>query len=249
MVPFAFAITVVLVYAVFTGITGTRLLMLAFRTRALPEATLGFSYIVGGMLGWAALLIGGGIVDRAPTLGFWLNAVGLFCFSAGTLGIGLFCWRVFAPSSARVRAFYFLLATTLAVDFVHNIVFLGIPFPPTDTFWYWPGMLARTAICVWRPVAALDCHARLRKRLALGLADPVATNRVWLWGVAGSITGVSSLFVVAITLMGVWAMPARTTAAIATVLMAATDATLSWLAFVPPKRYVEWVKARSPVEP
>jgi hypothetical protein len=245
-----FALAIVLVYALFTGITGTRLLMLAARTRALPEATLGFSYIVGGMLGWAALLFGGGIIDRAPTLGFALNAMGLFCFSTGSLSLGLFCWRVFSPANAWTRAFFFVLLAMLVVDFVHNIVFLGIPFPPTSSIWYYPGMIARTAIVEWRPLVALPYYFRLRRRLLLGLADPVATNRVFLWGVAGAITGAMSLFVVAVTLADLWVTPARAPIAIVTVLSATTDAMLGWLAFVPPKRYVEWVKARSPeVEP
>jgi hypothetical protein len=241
----AVALAVVLVYAVFTGITGTRLLAIAARTRALPETSLGFSYIVGGMLGWAAVLVGGGIIDRAPEAGRLLNAIGLLCFSAGSLGLGLFCWRVFSPTSAWARGLWLLLFGTLAVDWVHNIIFLGIPFPPTTSFWYYPGMIARTALIVWRPLAALPYYSRLKKRLLLGLADPVATNRVLLWGTAGAVTAVSSIFVVAVTLAGLWTTPARAPIAIATVLMGALDSALSWLAFVPPRRYVAWVKARA----
>jgi hypothetical protein len=240
------AISIVLVYAVFTGITGTRLLLLASRTRGLPEATLGISYIVGGMLGWAAVLVGGGIIDRAPLLGRVLNGVGLFCFSGGTLTIALFCWRVFAPTSAWAKAFFLFLSATLLVDWVHNIVFLGTPFPPTDTFWYWPGALGRMVILGWRPFAALPYYARLKKRLALGLADPVATNRVFLWGIAGALTFISSLFVLWVTLAGVWTRPERAPAAMVTVFLATSDSLLSWLAFVPPKRYVAWIRARSP---
>jgi hypothetical protein len=107
-------------------------------------------------------------------------------------------------------------------------------------------MVGRTVIVAWRPLAALPYHARLRRRLALGLADPVATNRVLLWGVAGAITSAMSLFVVAVTLLGLWTTPARAPIAIVTVMCAAADALLSWLAFAPPKGYVAWVKARSP---
>jgi hypothetical protein len=239
------ALTVVAIYGVFTGITGTRLLLLASRTRALPELTLGITYIVGGMLGWAALLFGGGIIDRAPTLGFWLNAVGLFCLSAGSTSLGLFCWRVFAPGSTALRVLFFAFVVTLIVDFIHNIVFLGIPFPPTSSFWYWPGMTARTALILWRPLSALPYYARLKRRLALGLADPVATNRVFLWGIAGALTAGVSLFVVAVTLAGLWETPARSVIAIITVVSAAVDAALSWLAFAPPRGYVEWVESRA----
>jgi hypothetical protein len=242
----AAALVIVLVYAAFTGVTGTRLLWLASRTRALPEATLGFSCIVGGMLGWAAVLVAGGIGDRAPEVGRALNAIGLFCFSAGTLSLGLFCWRVFSPKNPWVAAFFVLLVVTLVVDFVHNIVILGIPFPPTTSFWYWPGMLARSAIFAWRPLVALPFYFRLRRRLALGLADPVAMNRVLLWGVAGAITCASTVFVVGVTLAGLWETPARSILAIVTVLAAAADATLGWLAFVPPRRYLAWVASRSP---
>ncbi len=241
----AVALAVVLVYALFTGITGTRLLMLAARTRALPESTLGFSYIVGGMLGWAALMFGPGIQDRAPGATYWFNAIGLFCFSAGSLSLALFCWRVFSPESRAARLLFVALAVTLVADFAHNILILGIPFPPTTSFWYWPGMLARSVVYAWRPIAALPYHARLKRRLALGLTDPVTTNRVLLWGVAGAITCTSTIFVVIVTLEGLWETPARAPIAIATVLAAAADATLSWLAFAPPRRYVAWVESRA----
>jgi hypothetical protein len=242
----AVALGIVLVYAAFTGVTGARLLLLASRTRALPEATLGFSCIVGGMLGWAAVLVAGGIGDRAPEVARVLNAMGLFCFSAGTLSLGLFCWRVFSPENPWVAAFYFLLVATLVVDFVHSIVILGVPFPPTTSFWYWPGMLARSAIYAWRPLVALPFYFRLRRRLALGLADPVATNRVLLWGMAGAITCTSTVFVVAVTLAGLWETPARSVIAIVTVLAATADSVLGWLAFVPPRRYLAWIESRFP---
>ena len=241
----AFALFVVILYAVFTGVTGTRLLLLASRTRALPETSLGITYIVGGMLGWAAVLVGGGIIDRAPEAGRLLNAVGLLCFSAGSLSLGLFCWRVFAPTSLGARGLFFALLLMLIVDWVHNILILGTPFPPTTSFWYWPGMVGRTTLILWRPAAVLPYYARLRKRLALGLADPVATNRVLLWGAAGALSATSSIFVVAVTLADLWVTPARAPIAITTVVLATLDSALSWLAFVPPRRYIAWVKLRS----
>src|SRR5438270_11163237 len=96
------ALVALLVYAIMTGTVGVRVLILARRTRQLPEIALGTSYLAGGMLGWALLFAGGTLVSERPAqalLGHRLQDVGLFCLSTGTLSVALFSWRVFSPKS------------------------------------------------------------------------------------------------------------------------------------------------------
>jgi len=252
MIPIA--LTATLVYALLTGAVAIRLLTLASRTRELPELLLGVAYLLGGVLGFATIIVGTACQDDAPLLSRVLGGVGLFFFSTGHLAVALMCWRVFAPGSRRLAALFWLLAAILALDFARNIGVEGIPFPPSRSPWYYPGMLARTATTVWWVIAALSYHARLRRRLALGLADAPAANRVLLWGLAGVATLAGSVLISAGTIAGPFDLPhhdspARDVLVMIAVTLVALGAVASWLAFLPPKRYLAWVESRASVAP
>jgi hypothetical protein len=243
---FAIAIAAVVVYAVFTGVVGMRLLLLARRTHALPETALGISYTLGGMLGWAAIVVGTAFAERSPTAGLTLQFLGLLCLSAGHLSTALFSWRVFNPDSAWARALFSVLLVTAIVEYFHNVVQLGVIFPPPSSFWYWPGACWRTGTYVWMPFVALRYDRRLHLRLALGLADPVATNRVLLWGLIGVLTLATSVGVIVATLLGLWTSSSAPAVLMITTVSSAIASILGIFAFSPPARYLDWVKARAP---
>jgi hypothetical protein len=248
MIPIA--LTATLVYALLTAAVAVRLLVLASRTRELPELLLGVAYLLGGVLGFATLIVGTAFQDDAPLLSRILGGLGLFFFSTGHLSVALMCWRVFAPHSRRLAALFWVLAAVLAVDFARNVGVEGIPFPPSQSPWYYPGMVGRTATTTWWVIAALSYHARLRRRLALGLADAPATNRVLLWGLAGIATLAASMVITVGTVTGPFDLPhhdseARDVLVMIAVTLVALGAVASWLAFLPPRRYVAWIEARA----
>ena len=242
---FAIAIAAVIVYAILTTAVGARLLVLARRTRALPEITLGISYTLSGMLGWAAIVVGTAFIERAPSAALALQFLGLFCLSAGHLATALFSWRVFNPESAWARALFYALLVAAVVEYFHNVVQLGVIFPPPSSFWYWPGACWRTGTYVWMPFVALRYYRRLRLRLALGLADPVAANRVLLWGLIGLVMLIASVVVIAATLLGLWTSSAAPALAMMTAVSGALASALGILAFRPPARYLTWIESRA----
>jgi hypothetical protein len=243
---FAVAIAAVIVYAVLTGIVGARLLGLAFRTRALPEIALGISYSLGGMLGWVSIVLGTAFAARAPSVGLALQFFGLFCLSVGHLATALFTWRVFNPDSAWARALFGALLVAAIVEYAHNVGQLGVIFPPPSSFWYWPGAVWRTGTYVWMPFVALRYHRRLRLRLAIGLADPIATNRVLLWGLMGSLMLAASVGVIVATLLGLWTTPAAPALMATLTVLIAIVSGLGLLTFRAPERYLAWVRASAP---
>jgi hypothetical protein len=235
-------------YAVMTGTTGVRVLLLARRTRQLPEIALGFSYLVGGLFGWALTLVGGYLVTLRPehaVLGRRMQFVGLFFLSSGTLSAALFSWRVFSSKSALMAALFFFLTAVLIADYVHNVLIAGVVFPPTSMFWYWPGAMGRLACFAWMSAAALHYYDKLRRRLPLGLADPIVVNRVLLWGLAGSITLVNAIVVCTASIIDIWG-PYGPLLFLVTSITSALGALFGWLAFVPPRRYLRWIEARAP---
>jgi hypothetical protein len=94
----------------------------------------------------------------------------------------------------------------------------------------------------WVSLEGLRYYTLMRKRRALGLADPVVTNRFFVWG-AGE--GVSSLVVlallVAILSRGELSPTDPFVAAFVT-LAGLVNAFVWWLTFTPPAAYLRWVR-------
>jgi hypothetical protein len=174
-------------YLLAVGVVGCRLLMLARRTRQVPERLLGLSLLLGGTLGGpleAAALAGKGEFDPAVAGGL-LVAGKLFALAALALQC-TFVWRVFRPSEPwapwlvalilvfPIAAFGQLLAGGMASSG-------EIPFS-----WFWVEQIGRVGASCWLVVEGVRYHGMMRRRLALGLADPLVTNRFLLWTLAGA---------------------------------------------------------------
>jgi hypothetical protein len=234
-------------FILLNGITGVRLLWLATRTRELPELYLGIGHLLGGSLGWALLLLGYLVAPpKTSLLGLTLMLSGLACLNVAHLAVSLFAWRVFSPERRAFVVLYAVLVLTLTVDFVHNGLLAHEFAPPPDTFWFWPGALMRSVAWVWLTIATFRYHRKLRKRLALGLANPVTTNRIFLLFMSGSLIVTLAVVVNTASVLGIWI---RFPLLIGTIslLLAMPSAVFSWLAFVPPKRYTDWIARRAPV--
>jgi len=244
----AVAIGTVLLYAVFTGVTGIRVLMLAARTRQLPESLLGCSYLIGGMLGWSLLLVSGALLVGRSELHLVMNILqgaGSFCLNFGIMTTSLFAWRVFSPRSRLIAVGFFAQQAVLLADFVHNGLLMHLAIPPATDPWFYPGMFARDLTYVWLPIVALRYWNMLRKRLPLGLSDPVATNRVLLWGLTGVVTFAYCVVAGITAYLDLWITHGEALF-LCTGVMNSVGALLGWLAFVPPASYVRWVEARAP---
>jgi len=243
----ALALSALIGYAVLNGITGGRLLWLARRTHELPETALGISYLGGGMLGWAFLLGGGTLATVRPqlaALGHALQDVGLFCLSGGALAAALFSWRVFAPKSRWQAALFCLLVVTLVADYVQNALLTNVIFPPVQQLWYWPGAMSRLSCFIWMTVAALRYARLLSKRVPLGLADPIVANRVLLWGLAGLMALTAAVIACTASFFDWWTTYAPESF-LATIAWGFVGAVFGWLAFWPPKGYLDWVAKRA----
>ncbi len=245
---FAVAIATMLLYAAFTGITGIRVLVLAAHTRQLPELLLGCSYLVGGMLGWSLLLVAGALLVGRPDLHVLtevLQAGGSFCLNLGVVAASLFTWRVFNPRSVPIALLFFAQLAVLLADFVHNGVMMHLAIPPATDPWFYPGMFGRDLTYVWLPIVALRYWNMLRKRLPLGLSDPVTTNRVLLWGLTGVVTFLYCVVAGITAYLDLWVRYGEAMF-LCTGVMMSVGALLGWLAFVPPARYLAWVEGRAP---
>lgn len=220
---------------------GARLLLLASRTRQLPELVLGF-----GLFAMGGIATPAGALARAP-LEMGANTPALLLFvqslimALGTGGFTLFTQRVFRPTDRWAQA----LAIALPGAMLAAVVFIGVgpsyagelanPGPATIV-----GQLGGLIALAWSGAESLR-HARMMKRrIVLGLAEPAVENRLRLWGIAMLLATLMSSATVAAHLFGVSLLNTEAGAAGVGVGGVVAGGAL-YLAFFPPPFYLRWV--------
>jgi len=174
-------------YMLIITVVAIRLLMLARRNRGLPELLLGSSLLLGGTFG-ASLEAGGmAIVATAEDV----SVIGKMLLAGKLFGLvalacqGLFIWKVFRPEATWAPAMVGLMFAFSATGFVgfwlHG-TFTTAQIPMT---WFWIELLGRSMGSLWLVFEAVRYYRLMRKRMQLGLADPVVCNRFLLWAVGG----------------------------------------------------------------
>jgi hypothetical protein len=97
----------------------------------------------------------------------------------------------------------------------------------------------------WTALESLAYWALLRRRVGLGLADPLVVNRVLLWGAVGLSTTVINLANGVASWRGVNVLQDPATMLV-TGVFGSFNAIALWLAFLPPERYVRLVRRGAP---
>jgi hypothetical protein len=229
-------------------VTGARLLLVARRTRELPELTLGLGLFLMGGLGYPLTLLGefGTFMPDGVRAGFIAGNQ-----LSGVIGLPLlvyFTARVFRPESNTARATVWLFVLAFIGLYVYRATTIGFaPLALGGQKAPLPHSILTVACLGWSGIESLSYHLRLRKRVGLGLADPVLANRMLLWAVgmlcAMLLTGISTAF----STLGIAFN--QTTAGILTIgIMGSTSAGSVWFAFFPPDAYLKWIRSRSGAE-
>jgi hypothetical protein len=227
---------------IFVGVgttVGVRLLLLAYRTRGLPETLLGSGLFLIVAVGYPLLLVAHEMGGTSPTVR------GLASMAATSMAIGWMCvwqftWRVFRREMTSARIFTWAAVAALgfcAAWRVRILLFDAVPpMTPTDTPSLGIQVLA-LSVYVWTALESFSYWARLRKRLALGLADPVVTNRFFLWGLTSSLSFMSLISPALASFAGVDPYNDPLILLLTAVTGLGCSITLS-LAFLPPKAYL-----------
>lgn len=162
-----------------------RMALLARRTRQLPEACIAV-FAFGTALGTFLLTIGRGIGALPEGWDVPVHAAGGLLISIAAAVLGLFTWRVFRPEAPWARHGFFALGVLVLASFAVTLATPAdytsqtrVPRSASSLVW----LLARGAFFVWACGEALHYWRATRRRLALGLADPVVVNRFLLFGV------------------------------------------------------------------
>jgi hypothetical protein len=227
---------------------GIRLVRLARRTKGFPERMLGLSCLAGP--GFVAPCM---VVVHAVAEPAWLvraaGALGMGAYAVFCAVMVLFTWQCFRPDEAWAR--WLTRTSIVVVAFAASAGVaraLGLA-PALDmrdmSHWTFRVIgVASLAGHVWTGFEAFSYYGLMRKRSRLGLADAVVTNRFLLWGLVAACAIVASGVPLVFGLLGgdsFHHVPTRLAGAAATI----AGTVCLQLAFLPPKSYVRWLKARA----
>jgi len=227
-------------------VVGLRLLRLGARTRELPELAIGTALVLMGGIGYPLTAI----ARLAPSLSEDVRIV-LFVFSLlltwiGTVLLALFNLRVFRQKEAWARGLVVALALLTLVSFALECFTPGLRVATLRNqglgLRLFMGQLAIPL--AWGAYESLHYWGLLRRRLKLGLADPVVADRMGLWGIGTLSAGVINVSTTVGALFGVdFAVTPVGAFVIAPLGLVAASA--MWLAFLPPASYLRRVAARA----
>jgi len=227
-------------------VLGLRLMLLASRTRGLPELVLGTGLFLMGGVGYPLLVTAQQAQNAPPDLRVALLVTTMVFNTGGMTAVAWFTRRVFRPASRTAGAAVLgVLATYAGLMTAQGLgpgmeALLADPHGP-----WWSSTFMSVLVLLWSGVESLRYHLLLRKRLGLGLADPVVADRFRLWAISMFCAGSISASSLALDLLfGVAASDITVTGLLVGPLGLAC-ATALWLAFLPPAAYTRRVQARA----
>lgn len=182
----AIAGIVILAQFVLAAIVGVRLLRLPVRSMLAPERLLGAYFVValfaGGLLvtgayaGWQA----NGSLE-SPLWVVRLHAVGQVLLAIGYSCVLAFTWATFHRDRVWARALAAVGVLALAASYLGRVFVEGFAISIDPGLYHWLAYAARLLGLAWMGVASLVYWRRIRRRVSLGLADPMVVNRFALW--------------------------------------------------------------------
>jgi len=220
-------------FCVASFVAGARLMLFWKRTRLLPELWAGLALMCIGPMGFSLTMLSTAISSPALANPVW--AVAGLSLNVGAASAFLFTQVVYYPETPAVRRVVAMLALLLAGCWIFEGLTHGFiaqeSAGPAIRLSDW----LRTFALLWASGEAMRFHHKLRRRLALGLADPAVTRRFLLWGIGIGSAGLGSLIDSTVKLLvdRAWEVSALTLSNALTGTVAAVGL---WLAFVPRSR-------------
>ena len=216
---------------------GVRLALLARRTRQLPEVLLAAHFLLCCTLGYAFQGSGHALAIDSDASRPRVASVLVFNYWVFRRGTRLGQWLL-AGGIAWLAAGY--IGCAASGSFWH-----GRP----EGFWFWLLYSGFTAASLWTLSEPLLYFAALRKRLRLGLAEPLVVDRFLLWGV-GSAARFAMLAIGAFSMLRMSGEASDLAAVAAPTFLASGLAGIGVAvsygrAFFPPRIYVAFVVRRA----
>jgi len=246
------------VYLAAAFLLSAHLLRRAWQRRDLAPFLLGVNLLFA--MGFGYLLCSAGMGAAllaeapAPRLVAALLGTGYGATLAGLVAALVFQWRVFQPTERWPAALAAGLSGAMLAGWAGAAATGALAAGRYEGVWIWllnAGMLATN---LWVGIEPLVYHAKLRRRVPLGLAEPVVADRFLLWGLG-------SLARAAMVAMGPLSVPVldrlegdarlvfSSLTLIAASLLGLATSVAYWLTFNPTAAYTRWVERRYRPQP
>lgn len=226
------------IFFVLFGLVSARLLVLAARTRLIPELLLGLSTalpLAGFTFGFVGAAVGGGV----PPL--WVTDVGGAVCDLGFIATVGFVWRVFRKDERWAKGLSLVLSLALvSMPLFNHWANWENGVPPAMV----PRSVVRTICYAWAAAESLRYAGLMRRRVRFGLAEPLLADRFQLWGSAHICFGFMLLLIMAgvkLHLSGAQFAQFFTLSGFVLGVLAVAQLMLS---FFPPERYAQYIEAR-----
>ncbi len=231
------ALVVTCVVAVYVSV---RMLLIWRKTRMFPELCIGLNVLsiaLGGLVITLLMVSGSTPADGAKY--FIPRVFGLLCIFVHITASYATVWKIFRSSDLWALALI-VAATAAAVPwFFGALANRGEPVASSSVLL----LVLRGGGMAWATLECFRYSARLRKRAALGLGDPMIAHRIWLWGLGAGFT------LLAIGLdIGSWVLAGQalinTPLGVVMAALGLAGALSIALAFFPPARYASRMERR-----
>ncbi len=218
--------------ALASAAVGTRLLLLAARTRELPELVVGLSFLFTGLLASSFFFVHQIFLEARGPDALATRGIGLLGFLASWAGAASSAvgnWRIFRPGRRWALG---LVVVLIGLPMVLAVPTVGAQERQLLRF-FGGALLCFSAVRLWTATECWMLAATLHRRARLGLADPVVLNRAFFWGGAAAL---ASLLITIPACFGIAMAAAPPQGWRATIsLIGLVVAALDWLAFFPPR--------------
>jgi hypothetical protein len=224
---------------------GTRLIRKGHGGSAKPELLLGCA-LTCDAIEWLLWYLSAYTAAEGASLG---DALGFACRAFIAAAVGCLLWftqAVFHSESRIARAAVLLgwlgmFGSLAGTAWERDWNGFG-----AESAWIWIEQFTQNCVYAWMLFETGHYYLSLKKRLALGLTEPLVVNRVLLWFVyAAWIFSVQILVALSVAIVNEQGeYPAVIDAGMA--LFSVLSAVALWLAFFPPKFYENWVVSRAP---
>jgi hypothetical protein len=224
---------------------GVYLLQTASRENGGPSFFLGWALLCNGFsFGFSELPFIAGADQFMEPLAF----ISRICSAACSVSIALFAWRVFRSQSRwgglAVGLDAALIAAGLTISALEGD---WEGYSPLSSKGFWFEWVGYTAPFVWLSIESLGEYLASRRRIPLGLIDPVVCNRYFLIGFYAALASFTYCIYIPMyivyELYGVWSGWLDISLGLVEVI----SVIALWLSFSTPPFYRRWIGASTAV--
>lgn len=230
------------IYTVASGVVGVKLLMRSHKSHGIPELLIGLAYVAAPAVGYPVCVLAPMLADRAV-------AIPLYVFGETSLIFGCCCYLFFTAKVFRPTATWAMLCAAVGslilVAAGSQIVwsYLVSTSPAENVARARIGLTPMVAVLglyyVWTAFEGFRYYGMMKKRMALGLADALVTNRFLLWALCGLVSLTWNTVSAVCLIAGVDLR--STVPLLSTSAGGFANTILIVLIFMPPAAYTRWV--------